>query len=355
MSLRSENNATPGVSYLMPVLSEATHIEAALESILAQDYAGSFDIIVALGASFDGTDEILESRALSDPRIRVLDNPSGSIPDALNIGLAASFYPIIVRVSARSVLSPSYTRTAVEALLRTDAAEVGGVMRTVGTTDFEKAVAIAYNSPLGLIGEERHPENGETQAETAYLGVFQRRWLTRIGPFDDDANRGQDWDLGQRLRDSGGVVWFTPSMTVTYRPQPRAEALARQFLVTGLWRGDHTRRHKPSNPALFYARPIAVLAVLLGLPLGCVGYLGLFAGAQDFGAVLSWMLFCGFLLPLGYFLMTVVLAIKWGIATNARTGAALMIVFPSIHFSWGLGFVLGFLRFANPITARLEA
>jgi succinoglycan biosynthesis protein ExoA len=355
MSLSSENNAAPGVSYLMPVLSEATHIEAALDSILAQDYSGSFDVIVVRGESFDGTDEILERRAQQDSRIRVLENPTGSIPDALNIGLAASFYPIIVRVSARSVLSPSYTRTGVEALLRTDAAEVGGVMRAVGTTDFENAVAIAYDSPLGLIGEERHTDGGEGQAETAYLGVFLREWLTKIGPFDDDAHRGQDWDLGQRLREAGGVVWFTPSMTVTYRPQPSPEDLSRQFFVTGLWRGDHTRRHAPTNPARFFARPIAVLAVLLGLPLGCLGYLGLFAGAQGFGAVVSWILFCTFLLPIGYFLTTVVLAIKWGIAANARTGAALMIVYPSIHFSWGLGFVLGFLRFANPITARLEA
>lgn len=355
MSPSTEPNTRPGVSYLMPVLSEATHIEAALDSILAQDYTGSFDIIVVLGASFDGTDEILEGRAQKDPRIRVLDNPSGSIPDALNIGLAASFYPIIARVSARSVLSPSYTRNAVEALLRTDAAEVGGMMRAVGTTEFENAVAIAYDSPLGLIGEELHPENAEGQAETAYLGVFPRRWLTKIGPFDDDAHRGQDWDLGQRLRDAGGIIWFTPQMTVTYRPQPNAEELARQFFITGLWRGDHTRRHAPTHPVRFYARPIAVLAVLLGLPLGCFGYLGLFAGAQDFGAVISWILFCGFLLPIGYFLTTLVLAIKWGMKTKARTGAALMIVFPSIHFSWGVGFVLGFLRFANLITARLEA
>ncbi len=355
MSVSSSSNTPPGVSYLMPVFSEATHIEAALDSILAQDYEGNYDVIVVLGASFDGTDEILEARARSDNRIRVLDNPSGSIPDALNIGLAASFYPIIVRVSARSVLDPSYTRVAVEALSRTDAAEVGGVMRAVGTTDFERAVAIAYDSPLGLIGEERHPDNAEGQAETAYLGVFPRPWLTKIGPFDDDAHRGQDWDLGMRLREAGGIIWFTPKMTLAYRPQPNAEELSRQFFITGLWRGDHTRRYTPEHPVLFYARPIAVLAVLLGLPLGCLGYLGVVAGAQGFGAFISWLLVCGLLLPLGYFLTTVVLAIKWGIAANARTGAALMVVFPSIHFSWGVGFVLGFLRFANPITERLEA
>ena len=44
--------ATPsspvGVSYVMPVLNDATHVRAAVESILAQDYAGPVEVLIAL-------------------------------------------------------------------------------------------------------------------------------------------------------------------------------------------------------------------------------------------------------------------------------------------------------------------
>ena len=39
----------PGVSYVMPVLNEVTHIRAAVASLLEQDYAGPMEVTLALG------------------------------------------------------------------------------------------------------------------------------------------------------------------------------------------------------------------------------------------------------------------------------------------------------------------
>ena len=39
-----------GVSYVMPVLNDATHVRAAVESILAQDYTGPVEVLIALGS-----------------------------------------------------------------------------------------------------------------------------------------------------------------------------------------------------------------------------------------------------------------------------------------------------------------
>ena len=44
-----------GVSYVMPVLNDASHVHAAVESILAQDYAGPVEVLIALGPSIEGT------------------------------------------------------------------------------------------------------------------------------------------------------------------------------------------------------------------------------------------------------------------------------------------------------------
>src|SRR3954447_24948623 len=93
-------NTLPGVSYVMPVLNEVTHVRAAVKSLLEQDYAGPFEVAIALGPSIDGTSELLADMAAEDPRIRVIDNPVGSTPAGLNVAIRASTHPIIIRVDA---------------------------------------------------------------------------------------------------------------------------------------------------------------------------------------------------------------------------------------------------------------
>ena len=48
----------PGVSYVVPILNEADYVEAAVRSILDQEYPGPTEVVLALGPSTDGTDEL---------------------------------------------------------------------------------------------------------------------------------------------------------------------------------------------------------------------------------------------------------------------------------------------------------
>src|SRR3954452_11944682 len=146
----------PGVSYVMPVLNEADYIESAVASILAQDYPGETEIVLALGPSTDGTGKIVAKMQRDDPRIRTVDNPKTDIPIALNLAIRASRHPIIVRVDAHSGLPHDYTRRAVTTLLETGAVNVGGIMMAVGKPGLQAAIARAYNSPLGLGGGAYH-------------------------------------------------------------------------------------------------------------------------------------------------------------------------------------------------------
>ena len=145
-----------GVSYVMPVLNDATHVRAAVESILAQDYAGPVEVLIALGPSIDGTTELVDDIATSDARIKVLENEVGSTPAGLNIAIRAARYPVVMRVDSHSVLPPDYARIAVETLERTGADNVGGIMDAQGETPFERAVALAYRTRVGLGGTPFH-------------------------------------------------------------------------------------------------------------------------------------------------------------------------------------------------------
>ncbi len=336
--------AMPGVSYVMPVLNEVDHIEAAVLSLVSQDYLGPFEVVLALGPSVDGTNRVVEELAAADPRIRRIDNELGSTPGGLNAAIRASSHPVVVRVDAHSVLPSDYTRIAVETLIRSGADNVGGIMEARGETPFERAVAHAYGARAGLGGTPHHVGGKEGPSETAYLGVFRRDRLVEVGMFDEGIKRGQDWELNRRLRATGGTVWFTPALKVTYRPRSSLRALIRQFVATGLWRGELARRFPQSNSLRYLIPPLMVLGVTVGL---LVGLLGLALIGSGWGA-----LTLAFLVPAVYLLFVLVATAPVVRSDGYRSALWFLVVLPCIHFAWGIGFVLGSLKLTRNITAH---
>jgi glycosyltransferase involved in cell wall biosynthesis len=334
-----------GVSYVMPVLNDVSHVRAAVESILEQDYAGPVEVLIALGPSIDGTAELVADLASRDARVRVLDNEVGSTPAGLNVGIRAARHPIIVRVDSHSMLPRDYARIAVATLERTGADNVGGIMDARGVTPFERAVALAYTTKVGLGGSAFHVGGHEGPADTVYLGVFRRDALLRVGLFDETVKRGQDWELNRRLRQTGGIVWFTPELAVTYRPRSTVERLARQMFSTGLWRGELARRFPSATGIRYFMPPIMVLGVVIGVLVGIGGIL------QAAMGVTPWLLI-GFAVPAVYLLFVVVATLVFARGKGASTAAWFLVVLPCIHVTWGVGFVLGVLSLTSNIATH---
>lgn len=335
----------PGVSYVMPVLNEVSHVRAAVESLLNQDYAGPFDVTVALGPSIDGTSELVADMARRDPRIRIIDNPIGSTPAGLNAAIGASTQPIVIRVDAHSSLPTDYARTAVETILATGAANVGGIMDARGHSPFQQAVARAYMTRVGLGGSSFHVGGTEGPAETVYLGCFRREAIESVGLFNEDIKRGQDWELNRRLRQAGETVWFTPRLRVVYRPRPSLSRLARQMFSTGLWRGELARRFPGSNGIRYFIPPVMVIGVVLGVLLGIGGLVQLTVG------VAPWLLI-GWAAPLVYLLFVIAATLVSTRTDGVRVGLWFLLVLPCIHFCWGLGFIPGYLSLTSNIASH---
>ncbi|MCS6578131.1 glycosyltransferase family 2 protein [Curtobacterium poinsettiae] len=344
--MQSDGQPLPGVSYVMPVLNEVTEVRAAVGSLLDQDYTGPFEVILALGPSIDGTNELVAEMSAADPRIRAIDNPAGSTPAGLNVAIRASVHPVVIRVDAHSVLPTDYTRIAVRTLLDSGADNVGGIMRAEGRTPFERAVALAYGSRVGLGGTPHHVGGTAGPAETAYLGVFRRERLFDVGLFDEGIKRGQDWELNRRLRQTGGTVWFTPELVVTYRPRPSLKRLVRQFVATGLWRGELARRFPANNGLRYFVPPAMVAAMALGIVAGLVGIVGAVLATP-----LAWALL-GFVVPVVYLLFVVLGSVAVARGSGLPTLLWLLVVLPCIHVGWGLGFIIGFLTRTSELTTH---
>lgn len=77
--LLTEQTEWPLLSVTIPACNEADHLEAALMSVLEQDYP-NLEIVLINDRSTDATGEIIDRLAASDPRVKavhVTDLPAG--------------------------------------------------------------------------------------------------------------------------------------------------------------------------------------------------------------------------------------------------------------------------------------
>lgn len=307
----------------MPVRNEVVHLDATIDAILAQDYQGPLEVVIADGQSTDGTRGRLDERAALDPRITVVDNPAGHAAAGLNVAISAAAGEVLVRCDGHAELPPEYVRIAVALLEETGAANVGGIQDATGTGLRQRATALAMTSPLGVGNSRFHYSSTAGPTDTVYLGTYDRESLEEIGGFDEALLRNQDYEINHRLRASGKLVWFDPRLRVTYWPRPSLLALGRQYFDYGLWK----RRMLRATPGALRVRQLAPPLLVLGLVISLFLWM---TGGSTAGFVPA--LYAAFL-ALGTFVELL----------RRRDLAALLlpVVLPVMHLSWGLGFLVG--------------
>jgi glycosyltransferase involved in cell wall biosynthesis len=290
-----------------------------VSAILAQDYKGSFEIILALGPSRDQTNVIAEDLAQRDSRIKLVMNPSGKTAAGLNLAIAASKSPVIVRVDGHAKIPNNYLSLAVTILRESGAVNVGGVMAAEGITKFETAVSRAMRSPLGVGASRFHTGGKAGEVDTVYLGAFRREAINAVGGFDERYTRAQDWELNHRLRKNGGKIYFDPRLQVTYRPRPSLRKLAKQYFQYGRWRRVVSRSHPGTVNLRYLAPPFTLIGTIASLLLGLLIDPFLFLPAAVYGIFL---------------LISSIL-----IAKSLREAISLLAIIPTMHFAWGAGFI----------------
>ncbi len=136
----------PSLSVVVPVRDGARDLPACLKAVLAQEYPGPLEVVVAVGPSSDGTERVAADIAAQDHRVKLVPNPSGKTPAALNAAIAVAGGDVIARVDGQAVIPPGYLQAAVGTLHETGADNVGGIQAATGETIFDAAVAAAMTS-----------------------------------------------------------------------------------------------------------------------------------------------------------------------------------------------------------------
>jgi succinoglycan biosynthesis protein ExoA len=312
------------VSVMMVVRNERRAIDRALDAVLEQEIDGRLEVVVAEGRSDDGTRDVLARRAAADPRIVVVDNPTGRTTEGLNQALAAAHGPYVVRVDGHTILPPGYIGAMVGHLRAGRAEGAGGLQIGIGRGRFGRAVAALHGSRIGIGGGRHHHARDSEYVDHISQGAYLTARCRAVGGFDERWIRNQDCEFDLRYAAGGERLMLDPRFGFHWYVRESPRALARQYYQYGYWRCRTVLRHPGSLSPRWLVPPALVVALLCG-----VVALATPAGPWLLVAVLA-----------SYLAAVGVGVARIGGDAGMGLVPALAIAIPTVHLSWGTGFLV---------------
>ncbi len=312
------------VSVIIPVYNQGKLIEKVVEAIFNSTYP-NLEVVAVNDGSKDDTAEVLDSLALTNPRLKVVHKPNGGKRTAVAAGFEASSGDFVVLIDSDSIVD----KYAIEEFMKVFSANprVGGVVgngkvlnagknaltkcqdtwydfsfniHKTAQTRFGavlclsgclaayRRVAIArfmsfWSKERAQYGDDRHLTNYALATPWAkgQLAPFERRLLKSMADYDDAEDRG--------LTSQAFIEWetvYAPTAVVYTEVPDRLRLYLRQQIR---WRKGYLRstffasaffwRKNPIMAALFYLEfmytftaPFIAFGILLYVPLVMSSY-----------------------------------------------------------------------------------
>ncbi|MEV6241273.1 bifunctional polysaccharide deacetylase/glycosyltransferase family 2 protein [Lentzea sp. NPDC051838] len=214
----------PPVSVVIPAYNEAVNIAATVRSIAANNHCADVEVIVVDDGSTDGTADRAEELGL--PGVTVIRQANQGKPAALNTGVRAAKYDVLVLLDGDTIFEPDTIGELVQPFADAGVGAVSGNAKV--------------GNRRGLLGRWQHLEycagsNLDRQILHALrciptvpgaVGAFRKAALTDVGGVSDDT-LAEDTDLTMAVTRAG---W-----RVAYRQQAKAWTEA-PSTVRGLFR-----------------------------------------------------------------------------------------------------------------------
>jgi len=306
-------------SVVCPVYNEVDYIDGLLEFIEKASLRPK-EIFVVDGGSTDGTLEKLSKWKEKLPELRVLHNPHRYVPHALNKAIPLCSGDYIVRLDAHTEYAPDYFEKILHAFQKSGADIVGGPTRTKGASSLKRAISYTISTKMGIGDSRVHQEDYEGLTDSVTFGAWKKDIFSVIGFFDVRLRRNQDDEFHYRAKSKGLKIFQSPAICLYYHPRSSLQALFSQYFQYGFYK-PMVLKKVPSEMKWRHLIPAAFVLYLFGLVLG-----------------FWWHIV--FLFPLSlYFLLVLSFSLFNDLPLKSRLWCIL--VYPTLHIAYGLGFLLG--------------
>lgn len=321
------------LAVLIPVLNEEEHIAATLEQIYMQDFPMQrLEVVIADGGS---TDRTVEAASVFKERfgsMKILENPRRSIAAGLNLGIRNSTAPFVVRLHGHTLLpGRDFLKTVLE-LFREQDVKCLCRPRSLFPPDvreFEMSVSICRSSFLGRRPSLRNEADFEGLVSPTAAGtMYARDLFESVGFFDESFNAYEDLEYNYRLQQSGVKAYLSGRLKLYYYPGANLQSLWGKMTRSGRGRYLFYKKHNIFAPLQWFSGfAVTVLGALLLL------------------SFLSTPIFEFLKSLIAYYMLVVVISSGILALKEKHIGCLFYgpLIFPTIHFGLGIGFVSGLL------------
>ena len=328
------------VSIIIPCRNEEKYIEKCIKSFIEQSYPKELlTIIISDGMSNDNTRNIINKLQKYNKNVVLLENKEMTAPKGMNLGIKNSKSEIIIIFGAHAYADKEFVAQSVKALENKEVGCAGGIITTINESTKGAAIAEGMSCPFGVGNALFRFSDKECFVDTVGFGAYRKELLDNIGYFDDELVRNQDDELNYRVIKSGAKILLSPKIKSTYYSRGDFKKLWRQYFQYGFWKVRVIQKHKRPAALRHLVPLLFVLFLIVG---GVLSLISKFI-AIPFLVVLSL-----------YVAMDVMFSFKISSSKKFAYFKYLILTFPILHISYGVGFLLGIINFYLFKNSKLE-
>ena len=320
------------VSIILPIRNEERFISKTLQSIIDQKFKGELEIIISDGLSNDGTLDIIKLFQKKYIYIKLIRNNAKTVPVGFNNALNFATGDIIIRVDGHSILKPDFIKNSIKILNKKNVSCVGGPTKHFSDTSVGENISIAQCSYFGAGGASfRIGVRKGKYVNTLAFGAYKRAVFLKVGAYDEELIRNQDEELNYRIVKNGGKIWIDPSIKSVYYVRNSIIKLFSQYYYYGFYKVRVIQKIKSIFSFRHLIPAVFVLTLISFIVIGI------------FQRIIWPTLFLGAL----YLFVNITFSIYESVKHGVKSLILLPIIYFIMHFSYGLGFLVGLVFFAN--------
>ena len=218
------------LTVVMSVFDGERYVAQAARSTLAQTFT-DFEFIVVDNGSTDGTNEVLNALAATDPRLMVVSNPQpGNYAEGRAVGIAMAKTEWVALMDADDICHPARLERQV-AFIDSQADGLGALGTWARYIDAQgNVVGQMRTGPADLAEFQARFRAREPLVLLDPSAVFHRPSYLAVGGYRPDAAPAADIDLWYRIAELGRPILALPEILMDYRVHSGSESTNRHLL-----------------------------------------------------------------------------------------------------------------------------
>ena len=309
-------------SIVCPALNEGKYIGDIIEAFV-QYCPQPSELFIADGGSTDNTKAIVLEWTKRYENIFLINNERKFVSYAFNQCYPKAKGKYLALLGAHTHYPATFFNIALKELESGNADVVGGPLKQIGSGNWGSAIAACMSTPFGVGGTEFRVLKKRMYVDSVAFACYNRKVFEKIGLFDEKLIRNQDDEMHYRINAHGFRILMVPEMDCSYQVRSTIGQLFKQYFQYGLYK-PLVLKKVSSGIRLRHLIPALFCIYLLVVPLIIWGKANLLLVPLIlYGILLFWFSFTRSL-------------------SFDRVRA--LIVYPTLHVSYGLGFILGLFK-----------